>query len=169
MSIANLLTPNDLTLYAETINTDIVVQTKVPFIACENIEQTIHSGTFFNSVNFAVLITASGGFPLPTTGSGGPNSVFTPPIPGWYLICYSITWRAQAGGFRDSRIIQNGVEVFAQATQLPSSSIDCQTGSMMIFFNGTSDSFAIDVHQDSGADIGLITTGSSVQCNYLHS
>lgn len=158
--------PNDYKLYA-----GLVQQLDLPFIWYEsNLAQTIPDATN-RGVTFSEAVARTGGF-LPPTGG---DRFFTPPIPGFYQVNYTITFDAQGGaaqGVREASVNVNGEVLTGFGSQTTAAATggrpDALTGVVTLFFNGVGDFFEIRVFQTQGSPVDLLTFQScSVQAAFI--
>lgn len=168
MSVANLLIPNQYVVYCGNLVSSIVIQQDLPWIEAERTTtQSIPNNTITN-VAFPTVIARNGGFPLPTVGS----TVFTPPFPGWYQVNYQVLFPLFIGatGLRLSYITVDGSPfglggVNEQLADPGTTNVYLH-GTANLFFDGSTNSFTITVHQAQGSAVSI--ESCSLSCTYLH-
>jgi hypothetical protein len=111
----------------------------------------------------------------PPSNSSG---VFTPTKAGYWLIVYQANWTSNATGVRQSWIAKNNNDDLAYAimSYAASSGGNGSPGSScaVVYFNGSTDNFAIRVWQNSGSSLNIGGTDSNflqqnlLNCHFLH-
>lgn len=94
-------------------------------------------------------------------------SRITPSYAGWYVVTTSINWAANATGYRQVRVSQNGSTTWGErdVTATGSGQVASFT-SIPTWSNGSTDYFEIDVFQNSGGSLNIQSAISSASVRW---